>query len=95
MNERNLNEGQWEDRKQWSLGVEQRFETDIHTYIYCLHVLSFIYLRMFKRLGLYSVGRLEVTVTLFKDIHEKTPKVLTVNTKDLTKQSLKQDFIIS
>jgi len=24
MNERNLNEGQWEDRKQWSLGVEQR-----------------------------------------------------------------------
>jgi hypothetical protein len=36
MNERNLNEGQWEDRKQWSLGVGQRrkrFETDIHTYI--------------------------------------------------------------
>jgi hypothetical protein len=34
--ERNLNEGQWEDRKQWSLGVGQRrktFETDIHTYI--------------------------------------------------------------
>ena len=23
MNERNLNEGQWEDRKQWSLGVRQ------------------------------------------------------------------------
>jgi hypothetical protein len=21
LNERNLNEGQWEDRKQWSLGV--------------------------------------------------------------------------
>jgi len=31
MNERNLNEGQWEDRKQWSLGVGQRFENDIHT----------------------------------------------------------------
>jgi len=32
MNERNLNEGQWEDRKQWSLCVGQRrksFETDI------------------------------------------------------------------
>jgi len=27
MNERNLNEGQWEDRKQWSLGVGQRKET--------------------------------------------------------------------
>jgi len=24
MNERNLNEGQWEDMKQWSLGVGQR-----------------------------------------------------------------------
>ena len=24
MNERNLHEGQWEDRKQWSLGVGQR-----------------------------------------------------------------------
>jgi hypothetical protein len=24
MNKRNLNEGQWEDRKQWSLGVGQR-----------------------------------------------------------------------
>ena len=27
MNERNLNEGQWEDRKQWSLGVGQRKKT--------------------------------------------------------------------
>jgi hypothetical protein len=35
MNKRNLNEGQWEDRKQWSLGVGQRgrsFETDTHTH---------------------------------------------------------------
>jgi hypothetical protein len=24
MNERNLHEGQWEDRRQWSLGVGQR-----------------------------------------------------------------------
>ena len=24
MNERNLNKGQWKDRKQWSLGVVQR-----------------------------------------------------------------------
>jgi hypothetical protein len=27
MKERNLNEGQWEDRKQWSLGVGQRRNT--------------------------------------------------------------------
>ena len=26
-NERNLSEGQWEDRKQWSLGVGQRRKT--------------------------------------------------------------------
>jgi hypothetical protein len=37
IHERNLNEGQWEDRKQWNLGVGQRrkrFETDLHTYTY-------------------------------------------------------------
>jgi hypothetical protein len=27
MNERNLNEGQWEDRKRWILGVVQRRKT--------------------------------------------------------------------
>jgi len=27
MNERNLNEGQWKHRKQWSLGVGQRRKT--------------------------------------------------------------------
>jgi hypothetical protein len=38
MNERNLNEGQWEDRNQWSLGVGQRRKTFwnryIHTYLH-------------------------------------------------------------
>ena len=38
MNERNLSEGQWEDRKQWSLGVGQRRKTFrtryIHTNMY-------------------------------------------------------------
>ena len=35
MNERNLNEGEWKNRKQWSLGVGQRrksFEPDIYIY---------------------------------------------------------------
>jgi hypothetical protein len=39
MNERNLNEGQWEDRNQWSLcsdNVEKRFETDIYSETVCL-----------------------------------------------------------
>ena len=34
MNERNLNEDQWEDRKQWSLGVGQRRTTFWNLYIY-------------------------------------------------------------
>ena len=45
MNERNLNEVQWEDRKQWSLGVGQRrksLETDIYIYIY-IYIYLFIY----------------------------------------------------
>jgi hypothetical protein len=38
MNERNQHEGQWEDRKQWNLGVGQRgerSETGLYIYI-CL-----------------------------------------------------------
>ena len=37
MNERNLNEGQWEDRKQWSQGVgkgRKKFHIYIYIYIY-------------------------------------------------------------
>jgi len=37
MNERNLNEGQWEDMKQWSLGVGQLRKNafkPIYTYMY-------------------------------------------------------------
>ena len=37
MNKRNLNEGQWEDRKQWSLGVGQHRKKvwkPIYIYIY-------------------------------------------------------------
>jgi hypothetical protein len=46
MNERNLSEGQWEDRKQWSLGVgwsrkvfwmddtENNSDTEIYPYLY-------------------------------------------------------------
>jgi hypothetical protein len=36
MNERNLNECQWEDRKQWSLGVGQRRKTFGNRCIYIL-----------------------------------------------------------
>ena len=34
INERNLNEGQWKDRNQWSLGVGQRRNTFWNRYIY-------------------------------------------------------------
>ena len=43
MNERNLNEGQWEDRKQWSLGVEQRRKTFCNRYTY-----TYIYIYTFN-----------------------------------------------
>jgi hypothetical protein len=34
MNERNLKEGQWDDREHWSLGVGQRRKTFLNRYIY-------------------------------------------------------------
>jgi hypothetical protein len=34
MNERNLSEGRWEDRKKWSLGVGQRIKTFLNRYTY-------------------------------------------------------------
>jgi hypothetical protein len=34
ISERNLNEGQWEDRKQWSLGVRQHRKAFRNWYIY-------------------------------------------------------------
>ena len=59
MNERNLNEGQWEDRKQWSLGVGQRRKTFwtryIHTFLY---PLSFIFCVSFNpRLTFYLLSK--------------------------------------
>ena len=43
MNERNLNEGQWEDMKQWSLGVGQRRKTFWNRYIY-IYIYICIYI---------------------------------------------------
>jgi len=43
INERNLNEGQWEDKKQWSLGVGQRRKTFWNRYMFAyiyIYVLS-------------------------------------------------------
>jgi hypothetical protein len=49
MNERTLNEGQWEDRKQWSLGIGQRRKTFWNRYMYvciyvCMYVCVYIYI---------------------------------------------------
>jgi len=38
MNERNLSEGQWEDRKQWSLGVGQCRKTFWNRYTYISNI---------------------------------------------------------
>ena len=53
MNERNLNEGQWEDRKQWSLGVGQR-KTFWNRYT-CIHT-KYAVRRMFWRVHLRNTG---------------------------------------
>jgi hypothetical protein len=53
MQERNLNEGQWEDRKQWSLGVGQRrksFETDIHTFFLIIFLKLSVNMMAYPRL---------------------------------------------
>jgi len=42
MNARNLNEGQWEDRKQWSLGVGQRRKTFWSRYTYTCRIWRFV-----------------------------------------------------
>ena len=45
MNERNLNEGQWEDRKQWSLVVGQRRKTFRNPYIYIHPAIDFLHIK--------------------------------------------------
>ena len=50
MNERNLNEGQWEDRKQWSLGVGQRRNTFLNRYSYIhayIHTYVYTYIHVY------------------------------------------------
>jgi hypothetical protein len=43
MNERNLNEGQWENRKQWSVGQRRKsFKTDIYIYIYMHSYIDYL-----------------------------------------------------
>jgi hypothetical protein len=44
MNERNLNEGQWEDRKQWSLGVGQRRKTYIILKLHFSHYIVVMFI---------------------------------------------------
>ena len=53
MNEINLNEGQWENRKQWSLGVGQRRKTFWNRYIY-------IYIYIYMDRNAHSLTKLPV-----------------------------------
>ena len=43
MNKRNLTEGQWEDRKQWSLGVGQHRKTFWNGYTYTYFILDLMF----------------------------------------------------
>jgi hypothetical protein len=51
MNGRNLNEGQWEDRKQWSLGVGQRRKILKPIYIYIYFYFTFVIVKIFITMG--------------------------------------------
>jgi hypothetical protein len=59
MNERNLQEGQWEDRKQWSLGVGQRGRTFWNRllYIYIDEISYYYYYYYYYFLRLCSPAR--------------------------------------
>ena len=48
MKERNLNEGQWEDRKQWSLGVGQHRKVFWNRYIY-IYIHTYTYLTPWRQ----------------------------------------------
>jgi hypothetical protein len=53
MNKRNLNEGQWEDRKQCSLGVGQRRKTFLNRHIY---IYIYIHIYVFPPVNLYPTN---------------------------------------
>ena len=76
MNERNLNEGQSEGRKEMSLGVGQRRKTFwtryiyIHTYIHARRVFTIIYVKQIIFEGYISVPYLQfvLNVMLFRTL---------------------------
>ena len=70
MHERNLKEGQWEDRKQWSLGVGQRRKTFWNRYTY-IQVHITVYVLQFQ-LGQYAL----LDLPLFTDLSLKAHDVL-------------------
>jgi hypothetical protein len=61
MDERNLNEGQWEDKKQWSLGVRQsrkKFLKPIYKYILNISAL-------FQNFHLFIIRFFAKSITIF------------------------------
>jgi len=81
MNEWNLNEGQWEDRKQWSLGVGQRRTTFwnrytyIHTYINIDNSLQTINRLVFKWTRIMFSVRQGMNCYVFIDINLRLQRV--------------------
>jgi len=67
MNERNLNEGQWEDRKQWSLGVGQRRKTFWTRYIHTRYN-GFKQLRALRNLRFVVLTTENMKIAIFLDV---------------------------
>ena len=74
MNERNLNEGQWEDRKQWSVGVWQHRKTFWNLYIYIYIFGIYVYIihlpYIIRTSWLIKVRHSETIPCLVSDLHE-------------------------
>jgi hypothetical protein len=67
MNERNLNEGQWEyRRKQWSLGVGQRRKAFWNRYMY-MEIIAACSQIHTKHINGQNVELLNVKLTVYKD----------------------------
>jgi hypothetical protein len=76
MNERSLKEGQWEDRKQWSLGVGQRRKT---AFIYTVHCVKFTFL-LTDQCTIQNVSKLVFPITTLKFKIYNMVKILVTNT---------------
>jgi hypothetical protein len=75
MNEKNLHEGQWEDRKQWNLGVGQRGRTFWSRFLYIKIFNNWHFLKVSYRLSSISVTTANIIVIYVFQTPCSTPRI--------------------